>query len=347
VLVLVAFVIVESGYFTCLYHLINRSDLSSDVQKISKLDIITLPVLLSFWFVTPLHTALGYLNKSSTLEACGQSREKLLSDRRARFFVQFAVFFSLVNIVAVVLVWISVWDALDVSFALFRPYAVFSIVVRVVTVYAHFLLIALAARSIQIRLEDISTELGNTLDAIQPRINGVSALELTHTPTIDQQLMRWSDAYTSVSQDIGTLSERFSVRMVLAVFLFFVATTNIISSVWEDRGEKLSEYQTILVLALYVPNAAMILLSISPMSFPYTMCTQDIGQKLVALAMRIEEVGQTPAAKKFCPLLANAFLLAPVELICGNFELAPSVSNAIAGVLIALFLLVLGYKSPA
>jgi hypothetical protein len=297
--------------------------------------------------VAPLHTALGYLNKDTTLEDCRQNRENLLADQGARFFVQFAAFFSLAKVVAEILVWISVRDALNVSFSLFRPYAVFSIIVRVVTWYAHFLLIGLAARSLQMRLEAISTESGNTLDAAQLRDNGVSALEASHTPT-DELLVRWSDTYTFIWQDIGLLSERFSVRMVLAVFLFLVDATNLISSIWESRVNKFSEYQTALVLALYVPNASMILLSVAPLSFLYTMCTQDIGPKLVALAMRIEDNGQaSPGTIQKCQLLANAFLLAPIELICGHFEFTPSVANTVAGVLIALLLLVLGYKFPS
>jgi hypothetical protein len=223
---------------------------------------------------------------------------------------------------------------------------VFSIIVWVVTFYAHFLLIGLAGRSMQIPLEDISTESAYTLDAIRLRSNDVSALEASHTPT-DQLLKRWSDIFQSVDQVTDILSDRFAVRMLLALFLFIVTTTNIISSIWQTREQKLSEYQTALMLALYVPDAFMILLSVGTVCYPYTQCTQDIGPKLVAMAMRIEDNLEASAATiQKCQLLANAFLLASINLVCGHFEFVPSVTNTVAGILTALFLLVLGY-SPA
>jgi len=90
----------------------------------------------------------------------------------------------------------------------------------------------------------------------------------------------------------------------------------------------------------------MLMMAVSSTCFPVTMCTQMVGPNLVLMAVRVEAVDTEFAAIRTCQVLANAFLLAPIEMYVGNFYLDQSVSNAVAGALIGLFLVVMGYDLP-
>ena len=59
------------------------------------------------------------------------------------------------------------------------------------------------------------------------------------------------------------------------------------------------------------------------------------------------ELTSTGHTTRMCQMLSNAFLLAPIEMHVGNLEILPTVANTVGGLLIGLFLVVLGYNTPA
>jgi len=318
------------------------SPAATSIQSLLELDIVLLPLMFSFWFVAPIHTALGHFSMHAMPHECRRNKEKLLDDRGARFCVAFSLVLSLLGTASEACLRFkqkesAMFTIIDIFLA------VFSILVHVITVYCHLLLTTLAMRGILARLEEIDDELGTQLDTVEQRNSYSSA-----RPDYRTMLVRWSESYYRLGEDMGLLSKRFGTRMILVIFLYLLQTGNLISSVWQSTGTQWTTIQTGLILfGVYVPNAAMLVMAVSSACYPVTICTQRIGPNLVVLAVRDHAVADGRTTHQISQVLANAFLLAPIEMLVGNFEVLPNVANTVTGVLVALFLLVLGYNVPA
>ena len=90
---------------------------------------------------------------------------------------------------------------------------------------------------------------------------------------------------------------------------------------------------------MYVANASTLLVSTFTASYIIVLCNHTIGPKLAILAALKTEVRQFAA-------LSQAFLLAPVRLHVGNFELSSEYANGLTLWFVGLLLATVGLVAP-
>ena len=155
----------------------------------------------------------------------------------------------------------------------------------------------------------------------------------------NSQALRWLEAYRSIRHDIHELSETFGPRMLAALFLMILEFTATITFSYEEMKDEFTGFFLFCLLASFGANATMISMVFFNMAFPVTRCSHHIGPKLSMIATKRSDNPQYQQ-------LATTFLLAPVRVHVGNFEVSPEHANGVTAWFAALFLLVFGLTMP-
>lgn len=155
----------------------------------------------------------------------------------------------------------------------------------------------------------------------------------------NSQALRWLEAYRSIRHDIHELSETFGPRMLAALFFMILEFTTTITFMYEEMKDEFTGFFLFCLLASFGANATMISMVFFNMAFPVTRCSHHIGPKLSMIATKRSDNPQYQQ-------LATTFLLAPVRVHVGNFEVSPEHANGVTAWFAALFLLVFGLTMP-
>jgi len=173
--------------------------------------------------------------------------------------------------------------------------------------------------------------------------NGMNRLQQSGSEEAAITTLRWLESYRSIRHDLHIVSETFGPRMLLGLFLFLVDVTSMVLVGFEQLIKDITSASSHKVapffLQMYIPNAAMLVVTLFNMAYTQTECIQYIGPKLSMLVVRRPNRWQYSS-------LACMFLLAALRIHVGNFEVTPEYSNALTLWFLALLLYVFGLKAP-
>jgi hypothetical protein len=314
------------------------------------LEWINNPLILSFPFAAPMHRALGFFNPHTTRNECWGRCELLVHDKGTRMIINLATF-CLVCYMTGDVGYFSQTIAPGISFVLLYGAV---LLVEMLIWYGALLMLMLSMRAILIRLFMVENEVNEAVERYVAPSTMYSSMSQSEVPPAvgsggtnnnedasaqGSQAMRWLEAYRSIRHDIHEISENFGPRMLAALFFLILEVTASITVTWEEMKDEFSGYDLFCLLASYGSNITMIIMAFFTMAFPVTRCSHHIGPKLSMLATKRSDNAQYQQ-------LATTFLLAPVRIHVGNFEVSPEYANGITAWFAALFLLVFGLTMP-
>lgn len=149
----------------------------------------------------------------------------------------------------------------------------------------------------------------------------------------------WLNQYGELRHLMHDLSESVGAKYLILLFLFSVEVSSMIGTIWEAMRDGMTWSSTSFFLLAYVANATVVLLSTFSAAYIPVVCGHYIGPKLAMLVAVQDEVPKFGA-------LSQAFLLAPIRLHVGNFELSPEYSSALMFWFVGLMLACAGLVSP-
>ena len=316
-------------------------------------DLLVFLVFLSFPFAGPMHVALGYFEVDAQQL---QSRLSLLYNDRGtvrviNMWLISALIYLCGDFIEFLPSFLSTWERL--------AYAVFTLG-NVGVCYGGILLVILSIRVILVRLYYIEHQVEDALDLSMPpgyqtfennyvQSNSTAGAEEgealnagSDTGPINHraQSQVWTEEYCLIRNVVHDFSENFGSQMLFGLFLFLCETTNMITFLWEEAGDKLGFRDMVALMLCFAVNAFLICAVFYSMAFLVVESSHHIGPKIIILAVRFE--GETTGYQA----LALAFLHAPPKVHVGVFEVAPEYATAVFLWFLGLFLLVFGLKMP-
>ena len=371
VVVLAVFGVSMIYYFYFHFWLFNKKQSEEEVQPLNLLVIVDLATniaFVSFPFASPLHRVLGLCLSQEQQ----QQRASTTTDRRLQDLANDKGTIFVINLVCTSLIMYLVGEFFFfqklVPNAIMKAAYASSILFNIGIFYIAVLYVILTMRVALTRLFDIEKSVHSVLaqastsyrdaqpspryqtfedDAAEqanpsptpPPIRGDNISASTAPPEIVQQVLNWGEDYQSIRFDVVNMSEHFGPRMLLGLFLFVLDSTSVIAVAWEALEESLSVGEIFCMLISFVSNVLVITAAFYSMAFLVTECAHHIGPALSMLSVKYPGVPEVQS-------LATSFLLAPIRVHVGNFEVSPEYSNAIVLWFIGLFLLVFGLKAP-
>jgi hypothetical protein len=348
--VFVTTVLLLSGYY--MFHLVAFDEDKAFIIA-WYLEWILLPLGLSLPFSAPLHRALGYQDGRLSRSVCDRRLEILSQDQGTKI---------LINYFLICLVFYTFGDCyffyinVPGNKPLF-PLYIIATVLNIGVIYGAMLLATITARAILTRLFSIEHEVDAALESVTTAMayygsNSSSNNAADHdrvvllvSSTVDgsaQSRSSWLQAYQSIRHDMHGISESYGTRMLFVLLLFVIETSATIGSVWESIGESFDKVEVALMMTIFVANSSLLVVTFFSYAYIVTQCVHHIGPKLSMLAAA--RSGENQNQNLF--MLAHTFLLAPIRLHVGNFEVSPEYANAMSFWFLGLFLVVFGLHMP-
>lgn len=325
-----------------LYYLFHAFRIDEDHQLFQStwaLEAINLAMLFTIPMSAPLHRMLGFSSPQTpqmTLLARLDDLENDLDSRRLiGTFIMLIVCYSIGDF--------AYW-APRMTSLLDRALYPIAILLNIGSIYTTLLWCTLVARIALMRLHVIEREVDEAVDnyvtSSYESLNTSSHLqEIPENQAVKDLCERWLQGYRSTRHDLHHLGKSFGRRFLVISFLWIVEVSSMVLVIFDEMSARMTVKQISLFLLIWCANCLAIILVLFNMAYIHTLCSHHIGPKLSMLAMRHAQYPEYSA-------LASTFLLAPIRLHVGNFEVGSEYANAITLWLFSLLLLIFGLKGP-
>lgn len=363
------------GYYVL--HFFFMKDQKKDISLMLITELVTLVFLLSFFFVAPLHLALGFSHGHIPSDAdLARYKHLLFSHSGTQQTMTFVFCVVPFQAFGETLFFASSFPSIPVMCLFYFLSAINVAWIDLLIMYVSLVLRIIITRLLGVEeqvqtLDEVithhvttTTSLGveeqlRDLDEIMVLYNSNLMNYGTATLPEDDTLIQDADeivenvikersaviltAYRNLRQDMHAISTEFGPRMLAGLFVNAVEVANIVGLVYVTLENELTVKQTFGIVLLWAPLAINLCLVFYNLSYPVTLCRQFIGARIATMATTLA-LSHISGPKLH--YLARNFQEAPIRFHLGNFEMKPETSNVIIVIYAGLFFVILHLKMP-